>query len=131
MDPPAGTVPSGASADASVTFDAAGLFGGDYLADLVVASNDPLSPEVIVSTTLHVTGAPDIDVDPLAVDFGPIFIGAATTSSVSVSNAGTELLTVEGAGHNDFFEVAGEEYLRHLGQRLRTWVPQSGILERQ
>ena len=36
--------------------------------------------------------------------------------------AGTEFLAVEGAGHNDFFEVAGDEYLRSLGERLRSWT---------
>lgn len=36
--------------------------------------------------------------------------------------AGTQWLAIEGAGHNDFFEIAGEEYLRLLGQRLRSWT---------
>lgn len=35
---------------------------------------------------------------------------------------GTEFLAVEGAGHNDFFQVAGESYLTGLGQRLRDWT---------
>ena len=36
--------------------------------------------------------------------------------------AGSELLPIEGAGHNDLFEVGGEEYLRGLGERFRSWV---------
>jgi uncharacterized protein len=36
--------------------------------------------------------------------------------------AGSELLAIEGAGHNDLFEVAGEPYLRRLGERLRQQV---------
>ncbi len=40
--------------------------------------------------------------------------------------AGTEWLAVEEAGHNDFFEVAGEEYLRLLGRRLRAWTAAAG-----
>jgi pimeloyl-ACP methyl ester carboxylesterase len=36
--------------------------------------------------------------------------------------AGTEFLAVEDAGHNDFFEVAGDEYLHDLGRRFRSWT---------
>lgn len=36
--------------------------------------------------------------------------------------AGSELLPIEGAGHNDLFEVGGEEYLRGLGERFRAWA---------
>lgn len=35
---------------------------------------------------------------------------------------GTELLIVPGAGHNDFFVVAGPEYLRAVGDRARVWT---------
>ncbi len=36
--------------------------------------------------------------------------------------AGTELLPIAGAGHNDLFEVGGEAYLRGLGERFRAWA---------
>jgi fermentation-respiration switch protein FrsA (DUF1100 family) len=36
--------------------------------------------------------------------------------------AGTELITVKGAGHNDFFDIAGPEYLRTIGERVRSWT---------
>jgi hypothetical protein len=94
VDPVSGTVPAGTSTEVTVTFDATDRFEGEYRADLVVASNDPVTPEVIVPATLHVTGAPDIEVDPLAIDFGLVFIGANPTSPVTVSNLGTDLLTV-------------------------------------
>jgi uncharacterized protein len=35
---------------------------------------------------------------------------------------GTELLAVDGADHNDLFDVAGDAYLRDLGDRFRRWV---------
>ncbi len=38
---------------------------------------------------------------------------------------GSELLPIEGAGHNDLFEVGGEEYLRGLGERFRAWTERS------
>ena len=35
---------------------------------------------------------------------------------------GAEFLVVEGAHHNDFFMVAGDEYLIGLGKKVREWV---------
>lgn len=40
----------------------------------------------------------------------------------SAASAGTDLWPVEGAGHNDFFEVAGPEYLARLSGVLRSWT---------
>ncbi len=36
--------------------------------------------------------------------------------------AGTEFLPVVGAGHNDFFGVAGPTYLQLVGNRFRSWA---------
>ena len=102
--PAAGLVPGGGSAEVILTIDAFGLHGGDHLADLVVTSNDPVASQIIVPTTLHVTGAPDIHVTPLAIDFGLTFIGATPTSTVNVSNVGAEPLSVTSvaADHPDY-----------------------------
>jgi pimeloyl-ACP methyl ester carboxylesterase len=35
---------------------------------------------------------------------------------------GTDFVAIEGAGHNDFFEVAGRPYLEMIGERVRTWT---------
>lgn len=35
---------------------------------------------------------------------------------------GTELLAVDAADHNDLFDVAGDAYLRGLGERFRRWT---------
>ena len=37
-----------------------------------------------------------------------------------------DFLPVPGAGHNDLFEVAGEDYLRGLGERFRKWTGTPG-----
>jgi subtilisin family serine protease len=96
VTPSAGVLPAGTSVDLSVTFDAAGLYGGDYRARLSVASNDPDEPVVAVPAHLHVTGVPDIAVVPASLDFGSLYIGLARTESLTVSNRGTSLLTVSG-----------------------------------
>ncbi|MCK4774614.1 MAG: choice-of-anchor D domain-containing protein, partial [Candidatus Krumholzibacteria bacterium] len=94
VDPGSGTVPPGMSMDVDVTFDAAGLNGGDYYSDIVVANNDPLNSEWIVPAHLNVTGAPDISVSDTLLAFGQVFIGGTVLDTVVVKNVGTDLLAV-------------------------------------
>jgi len=51
-----GTVPEGGSLDVTVHFDATGLDFGIYTGEVVVNSNDPVNPQVIVPCTLEVIG---------------------------------------------------------------------------
>jgi immune inhibitor A len=60
--PRLGVVPPGDSVEVTATFDATGLPGGDYRADLTINSNDPNDSTVLIPAYLHV---PD---PPLAVD---------------------------------------------------------------
>ena len=103
-DPTEGTLPAGAAMDVTVTFDATGLNGGDYSAAVVIASNDPATPQFGVPATMHVTGAPDVDVptDPLA--YGEVFINGSSSKTVAIANAGTDLLTVSSIAtdHGDY-----------------------------
>ena len=93
-DPNTGVVGVGASIVVDIHFDAAGLNGGDYTANVVIANNDPDESEVLIPVRLHVTGAPDITVSDEAFDFGTLFVGASATAVLTVSNDGTDLLTV-------------------------------------
>jgi hypothetical protein len=47
---------------------------------------------------------------------------AESRSLQAAAPPGAAFLPVEGAGHNDLFEVAGEAYLRLLGERFRAWT---------
>jgi fermentation-respiration switch protein FrsA (DUF1100 family) len=40
----------------------------------------------------------------------------------AAAKPGAEFLPVEGADHNDLFDVAGDDYLRGLGERFRKWT---------
>ncbi|MCI0451973.1 MAG: choice-of-anchor D domain-containing protein, partial [Candidatus Latescibacteria bacterium] len=113
IEPDQGTVPAGSSADIQVTFDATGLNGGDYDANILVANNDPLNPEVVVTTHMHVTGAPDIVVAPTALDFGQLFIGATADRLVDIMNEGTDVLTISSiaANHPDYSVSAANAVL--------------------
>ncbi|HEU4930159.1 MAG TPA: choice-of-anchor D domain-containing protein, partial [Candidatus Krumholzibacteria bacterium] len=103
-DPTDGIGPPGTSMDVTVTFDAAGLFGGDYNANLLVNNNDPLTPVVPVAAHLHVTGAPDIAVTPSALDYGVVFVNGSYTQNITIKNQGTDLLTVNAVTttHSDY-----------------------------
>jgi hypothetical protein len=94
VDTTSGSVPAGDSMIVEVTFDATGLNGGDYYADITIASNDPDEPEVTVPAYLHVIGAPDIVVSEDTLDYESVFVGASVTDTLIVSNEGTDLLTV-------------------------------------
>jgi subtilisin family serine protease len=94
--PGQGTVPPGTGVDLTATFDAAGLFGGDYRAGLGIASNDPVHPLVTTPVHLHVTGAPDIRLSTTALAFGTVFTGGTRTDTLVVRNVGTDELVVSG-----------------------------------
>ncbi|HEX6790377.1 MAG TPA: S8 family serine peptidase, partial [Candidatus Krumholzibacteria bacterium] len=96
IEPASGVVAPGASLPVAVHFDAAGLYGGAYRARVRVQSNDPITPEVHVSAELHVTGAPDIAVTDTLLDFGAQFVGVVRVDSLTIANAGAEILSVTG-----------------------------------
>ncbi len=60
--PATGTVAPGGSASVAVHFDAAGAAPGVHEGRLEVRSDDPANPLVVVPTTLHVTGVPQLSV---------------------------------------------------------------------
>ena len=60
----------------------------------MITSNDPAVPVLPVPATLHVTGAPDLAVDPESFDFGVNFVGTPTLQNLVVSNMGTDDLNI-------------------------------------
>ena len=94
LNPDAGVVPPSSSADVTVGFDARDLIGGDYRATIEGQSNDPARSEISLPVSLRVTGIPAIQVDPLALAFGTVFVGVPAQRPVVVKNPGSDLLTV-------------------------------------
>ncbi len=89
------TVPPGGSASVVVRFSPAAA--GDASGSLTIASND--ADEASVAVTLHGTGtAPatfcDINVTPLALNFGSVPMGQPAALAVSIGNTGTAPCTV-------------------------------------
>jgi len=56
IDPVDGVVAPDGSLALGVTVDTAGLEPGDYAAEIVVLTNDPLHPSIVVPVTVVVTG---------------------------------------------------------------------------
>ena len=100
-DPLSGIVPVGGSLNLSVLFDAAGLFGGQYDADILLRSNDPDEQEVVVPVVLNVTGAADISLSAGTLDFGSLFIGLSNNLTLRVTNLGTDVLSVSSAASDN------------------------------
>jgi len=94
IDNLSGTIPSNDSVKIEVTFDATGLYGGSYYANIIINSNDPDEPEVIVPTHLHVTGAPDIAISADTLDCGTVYSDSSVTDTLVILNIGTDALTV-------------------------------------
>ncbi|MFC1483776.1 M6 family metalloprotease domain-containing protein [Candidatus Neomarinimicrobiota bacterium] len=101
-----GTIASGANEDVDVVISPAGIISGDFYAQIVVASNDPVNPLVMVPAELHFTGAPEIAAVPDTVDFGTLYIGDTTSLQINVKNDGTDLLSV-----TDISTTLGEYFI--------------------
>jgi hypothetical protein len=93
-NPVSGTVAPGATQDVWVVADAAGLIGGEYDGEVLLLSNDPVSPDTSMPVGLTVYGEPRIFVDPLTLDFGTLFVGGLNTLQVTVTDTGTFPLNV-------------------------------------
>jgi PKD repeat protein len=80
-DPISGTIMPGECTVVDVTFDATGIYTpGDYLADLVIMSNDPVEPEITLPMTMTVLESVSIlsvthVITDLTVAFFPTVIG--------------------------------------------------------
>lgn len=103
FDEGTGTLSGGAQQSVDVTFNAENADGGEYQLNLTVATNDPLRPEIVVPVTVEITGAPALSLDPVQIDFEPLFVGLTAEAQLEVRNTGNDTLllsdfSVQGAG---------------------------------
>ena len=101
-NPQSATLPADSSLTIEVLFDANGLFGGDYYAELVFESNDPdpSRKDLTIPVHLGVTGVPDIFSDESTIDFGQVFVGYNAGRSLTIRNVGTDTLFIDNIGTN-------------------------------
>jgi hypothetical protein len=101
VTPTSGRIGAGQSQNLEVRFNALGLTGGNYAGSVQIESNDPDEGSVSLPAQLHVIGAPDLATQPASLDFGEVFVGAAPTRNLTVSNPGTDELIVTGITSDD------------------------------
>lgn len=77
----------------TITLETAGLSVGVYNANLVIESNDPAMPEILIPISLTITGFPEIDTD-LSVAFDETPVGITSTKTLRVYNTGADVLLV-------------------------------------
>jgi len=126
--PVSGRISAGGSKSINLHMDASGLEGGTYPASVHILTNDPAHPDLVVSASLHVIGAPDASVQPASLAFGTSFLGQPYTRTLIVANNGTDTLHVSGIGSShpgqltavpNSFNVAP-----HASQNVTvTWTP--------
>src|SRR5262245_11411454 len=94
LTPSSGSVPPSGSVDVQARFDSTGLLGGEYRTTIDIASNDPVTPTLVVPATLTVIGAPNISIDADHLDFGTVFLGQTRSLPLTIRNTGSATLTV-------------------------------------
>ncbi|MBK9097731.1 MAG: choice-of-anchor D domain-containing protein [bacterium] len=93
-EPDNGTITAGSSMDITMKFNAAGLTGGEYNANIKISSNDPVTPELIVPAHLSITDAPAIWTNTDNINFGEVFLGVSDTFYLEVRNIGSQDLLI-------------------------------------
>ena len=105
LDPGEAVIPPGGQEEITVTFDATGLCDAAYQGQIIVSSNDPLTPEIAIPADLAITGAPDIRVRAVSLDWGDVVLGGDYVDTLVVGNPGCDPLIVGSvASDNPEFE---------------------------
>lgn len=86
LDLTAGTTVPGATTPVTVTLDSTGLAIGSYAANLCVASNDPVTPLVVVPVTMDVIGDPCLSVAPVDLE-QTLQIDQNATQTLTLTNS--------------------------------------------
>lgn len=96
LNPSSGTVLPSEQQVLTARFNSTRLWEGDYYAEIELTSNDFDEPTAVIPVHLHVTGAPDIEVDSTTLTFPRIYTTKTFTDSIRIISAGTMDLSVSG-----------------------------------
>ncbi len=92
--PVTGRLRAGESKLIDLHMNASGLVGGTYPGAVHVLSNDPVHPDLVVNASLHVSGAPQINVQPATLAYGDAIAGFPASRDLTVTNPGIDVLHV-------------------------------------
>jgi len=85
----------GESTTVMVEYDSDNINKGNFVNGLTVTSNDPYSPEIHVTSFIHINGEPKIEKDSVVEFEHSTCIGASNTYMYQVRNVGTDTLIVD------------------------------------
>ncbi len=107
-NPTSGTIPAGGSANIWIIANSTGLLGGSYAANVIIESNDPVTPDTTMPVFLHVTGTPIVGASPNPLVFpDPVFVNGSDDAVLTVTNSGNIDLNVSDiTSSNGVFSVA-------------------------
>lgn len=98
--PVSDTVGAGNTSNAVVTFQTTGLPAGTYYANLGVASNDPLTPIVLLPCTLTVSGLPIVGLSEQCLTYDSIMQNTSALDTFQVINNGCDTLFISSITSN-------------------------------
>ncbi|MBA7614199.1 hypothetical protein ES703_21462 [subsurface metagenome] len=127
-DPTEGEVEVEGQAEVIVTIDAAGLFEGDYEADMIFTTNEPDAEDVHVNVLMNITGAPVLtitwpeefgfnpdDPDASIIDWNLAYVDVFTDVpydvTVVLTNTGTADLEVDGIECEDIHFIPDDDQM--------------------
>lgn len=94
LDRSEGTIEAGGNQIISLQLDANNLIDGNYVTQLTINSNDPVTPETFIDVTMSVTGFAEF-VGPQNIDFEQSFLNHIDSTYFKVENPGTKTLDLE------------------------------------
>ncbi len=107
VNPLSGILYPGSSEDVQVKISTEYLDGGEFYADLLISSNDPVNQIVTVPVHLSVIGQPDLSAPDSSV-FGNVYVGFPITNYVNLTNNGSVNLDVSDIqSSNSVFSAGG------------------------
>jgi len=96
VQPDSGVIGPGQSSTLTVRYDTGSLLGGQYLAAIVIGSNDPDEPGSSSPFGSPRSACRTFSADPPSLDFGSLFIGQNRESDLKPPQRGSDALVISG-----------------------------------
>lgn len=82
------------STNVAVNFNSTGIPNGVYHSNIIVYSNDPVTPQILVPCTLNVNGVAQFATGSQCLDFDTVIQGASAQGAIMIYNTGCAPLVV-------------------------------------
>ena len=107
LNPLSGMIVPGSSEDIQVRINTEYVDGGEYYANILISSNDPLNSVKTIPVHVSVIGQPDL-IGPDSYIFGDVFVGFPQTTYLNLRNNGSVDLDISDIqSSNSVFTIGG------------------------